>query len=345
MTVAQIPTSPCPLRTFFYSLNVILGFAVAGEETWKGTYDLPLLLQENARRIFDVGAPTYAIGMALWASAALGVRLEDETAQKIRDFICRRAGWDDFRAQDLGMILTGIAAQKSAGNAEYDSAARALFSFLKDRYLARSGLFYDSPSGFRRHFASFATQVYLTTACYHYGQAYENDRALHIADTATQKLISLQGPNGEWPWFYCALKGHVVDNYEVYSVHQDGMAALFLSFAEARGVPGARDALIKGFNWIFGANQLGKSMLLPELGMFYRSIIRNGELKNKGWRIARAVLRAALGQNDPYISPDKLGLRRECRSYELGWVLYSFGNRTDLPEITHHRDFVTALQA
>ena len=32
-------------------------------------------------------------------------------------------------------------------------------------------------------------------------------------------------------------------------------------------------------------------------------------------------------------------VRLECRSYELGWILWSFGRRTDLPELTHNRAF------
>jgi hypothetical protein len=34
--------------------------------------------------------------------------------------------------------------------------------------------------------------------------------------------------------------------------------------------------------------------------------------------------------------PDKIELRRECRSYHLGWVIWSFAQRADLPEITCH---------
>jgi hypothetical protein len=39
------------------------------------------------------------------------------------------------------------------------------------------------------------------------------------------------------------------------------------------------------------------------------------------------------------IDPGDVGLRLECRSYELGWILWSFGQRSDLPELTHHQIF------
>ena len=63
--------------------------------------------------------------------------------------------------------------------------------------------------------------------------------------------------------------GTVVDFYEVYSVHQYGMAPAFLRFAERLGVPEARDALTKGFRWVFGENQMHRSMLIPATGLAF----------------------------------------------------------------------------
>jgi hypothetical protein len=40
------------------------------------------------------------------------------------------------------------------------------------------------------------------------------------------------------------------------------------------------------------------------------------------------------------IDPSELELRLECRSYELGWILWSFGQRSDLPELTHNAMFI-----
>lgn len=333
------PNQSVPAGDSFYSLNVILGFAAAGKETWENDYNLPELLQINAARLFTLKAPTYALGMALWASAELDMPLEAQTATSIRNFIKNRNHWACFRAQDIGMILTGICEQKHRGNSEYDEEAHALFQYIKTRYLSSSTLFFDEACGLRRMFSSFATQAYLTTACYHYGMRYGSEEALAIADTTTRKLISMQGPNGEWPWFYFTPKGMVVDNYEVYSVHQYGMAPLFLTFAQARGLPGAKEAMLKGAQWIFGVNQLQRSMMIPELGMFYRSIIRRGELTNKNKRAMRAIINGVTGNSDPFASPDSLTLRLECRSYELGWLLHALGQRTDMQEITHHPAF------
>jgi hypothetical protein len=47
-----------------------------------------------------------------------------------------------------------------------------------------------------------------------------------------------------------------------------------------------------------------------------------------------------LGFEAALVDPSELELRLECRSYELGWILWSFGRRSDLPEITHSEVFM-----
>lgn len=339
------PNESRPKYDVHYSLNVILGLASLGKEAWKNEYDLPALLQKNARRLIEEPAFTYAYGGALWASARLGTQLAKDTAARISALVKDRRRWRTFSAQDAGTILTGMCEQHRGGCPDYDDTAADLFGFLKENYLSSSQLFYDSAQGFRRNFSSFATQTYLTLACYHFGYAFGSEDALSIADATTRKIISLQGPLGEWPWFYFTPKACVVDNYEVYSVHQAGMAPLFLEFAENRGIEGAHEALLKGVHWIFGSNQLGITMVHPELGMICRSIIRKGELSVKKKRVIRSVVNALLGRSSTYKDSKYLGLRRECRSYELGWLIYSFGHREDLPDILYHPEFAAAVRS
>ena len=54
----------------------------------------------------------------------------------------------------------------------------------------------------------------------------------------------------------------------------------------------------------------------------------------------RAVKNAGLGLSSGLIDSSGVGLRLECRSYELGWILWSFGQRSDLPELTDNPAFV-----
>jgi hypothetical protein len=106
----------------------------------------------------------------------------------------------------------------------------------------------------------------------------------------------------------------------------------------------ARSAIIKGFNWVLGQNQLAAPMLVPDLHLTIRSQVRKGELRTKNWRVFRALRNSTLRREAVLIDPSELELRLECRSYELGWILWSFGQRSDFPELTHHEMFIRPCQ-
>jgi hypothetical protein len=326
----------------FYTLNVLLGCARV--QQLPGNIDVTGTFQRNVRQLLRLPVEKYAFGMALWAAAELKLEIPTDVVQYLKNVLSKKKNWQTFRAQDIGMILTGIVAQARTDPKQWKLFADELFAFLIERYHGTSGLFFDAPFGLRRRFASFASQTYLTLACYSYGEFANNCRAIEIASACTRKLIDLQGPSGEWPWFFDAQNGLILDFYEVYSVHQCGMAPAFLERAEHHNVPGARDALIRGFNWILGANQLARPMLMPQLQMTIRSLVRKHELHTKKLRMIRAIHNALLGHSTWLIDPADLRLRLECRSYELGWILWSFGHRSDLPELTHNQFFSEALK-
>jgi hypothetical protein len=335
------PNESVPESDVFYSLNVLLGLSrVSGAEQLG--YGIDAVLDRCARQLLMLNVKKYAYGMALWASAALGKDLPDDTDRAIHAFVRERAHWQALRAQDVGMILTGLAARAAAGDDRGRDLLRPLFEHIRARHACPSGLFFEGGGALRRRFATFATQTYLVIAYYAYFEASGDERALDLANACVRKLIALQGPQGEWPWFYHVPSGQVADFYEVYSVHQDGMAPAFLELAERHGVPGARDALRHGFSWILGANQLGETMLRPELGMVVRSHVRRGELDSKLPRMLRSGFAALGWRGRRDALPENLVLRLECRSYHLGWILWSFAGRQDLPEITRAPEFASA---
>jgi hypothetical protein len=331
------PNESVPQSDVFYTLNVLLGMSRLVE--LPDGIDVSDIFRRNVVQLTMLPVPTYAFGMALWAAAELDLDIPEEVARRVRSLLMDSGEWEMLRAQDLGMLLTGIVAQARKGRTDWHGFAGPLFSFLWDRYHSESGLFFDAPSGFRRRFASFATQIYLSIACYHYGEFAGSAEAIAAANACARKLIDLQGPRGEWPWFFDARSGRVLDFYEVYSVHQYGMAPALLELAERHNVRGAREALIKGFNWVLGENQLGQSMLVPELNLSVRSQVRKAELLTKTPRVLRAVKNAYFGISAGLIDSSDVSLRLECRSYELGWILWSFGQRSDLPELTDNRAF------
>jgi len=332
------PNESVPQSDVFYTINVLLGLARVRRVP--RNVDLAETFQRNVHQLLTLPVPCYAFGAALWASAELRLPLPENVLHHIDcGILSDRSRWWSFRAQDLGMILAGVVSQAKLDRKRWSPIATALFGFLVERYHSRSGLFFDAASGPRRRYASFATQTYLLIACYAYGDLMNNDIAIQIANACTRKLIRWQGPNGEWPWFFDAGSGRVLDYYEIYSVHQYGMAPAFLELAERHGVLEARSAIIKGFKWVLGQNQLATPMLVPHLHLTIRSQVRRGELHTKNRRMLRALGNSILGGAAVLIDPSAVELRLECRSYELGWILWSFGQRCDLPELTHHQMF------
>jgi hypothetical protein len=331
------PNEAFPNKDIFYTLNVLLGMTQVNQVP--STIDLKRIFRRNVPRLLEFPVPTYAFGMALWTAAELDEALPESISSHIRSLLADKRNWMKFSAQDLGMILIGVTAQAKKQPTHWAPLAVSLFDFLLKNFVCRSSLFFNSPSGLRRRFSSFATQTYLTLACYIFGTFANQRNAVELGNTTTRKLLELQGPNGEWPWFYNVPNGTVADFYEVYSVHQYGMAPAFLQFAERLGVPEAHNAMSKGFRWVFGENQMHKSMLLPGAGLSIRSQVRRGEMRTRAFRIVRAISDSILGRSSVLADPASLQLRLECRSYELGWILWSFGRRNDLPELTHHSVF------
>ena len=334
------PNESVPYSDIFYTLNVLLGLARVRHVP--RSINLAQTFYRNVSQLVTLPVSKYAFGIALWTGAELRLSLPADVLQNIEAMLSDKNNWRSFRAQDLGMFIVGVVAQAKLDPQKWSPLAKKLFAFLVDRYHTPSGLFLDAAFGSRRRFASFATQTYLTLACYAYGELVDDIRAIEIANTCTRKLIARQGPNGEWPWFFDAVTGHVVDFYEVYSVHQCGMAPAFLGYAERHGVSEARNAIIKGFKWVLGQNQLNTPMLVTNLHMTIRSQVHKGELHTKMWRVMRALQNSFLNREATLIDPRHLQLRRECRSYELGWILWSFGHRLDLPELTHNEIFRSA---
>lgn len=320
------------------TLHVLLGMSRI--RAVPRTIDIPDIFRTNADQLTRLAVPKHTLGLAVWAAARLKLDLPFGVSKTIRHLLENRENWTDFRGQDLGLLLTGIVAQALEGRTEFIHHAAPLAFYMSESFATETGLFCDCATGYRRRFATFATQVYLAIACYSYGEYAGDLEMIHLGNACVRRLIELQGPQGEWPWLFDAERGEVADFYEIHSVHQYGMAPALLEFAERHNVEGASEALIRGFTWIFGENQLRRSMLMPSLQMSYRAQARQSDISGKSWRIVGAYL----GRNARLISPAKLTIRKECRSHELGWILWSFGERRDLSQITHNLFFSSALR-
>jgi hypothetical protein len=329
-----------PESDAFYTLNVLLGYSQLPEPLRRDGFDIAGTYARCARRLRSPSVRIYRLGMALWAGARLDLEPPGDLIDRVKEILANTKALHRATAQDIGMLISGVCAMAAQDAAPWRYMAEQLTGHLRERYYDPVGrLFYNASIGYRRRFSSFASQVYAMLALYQYGESFSQDWAIALANQAAARVIALQGPRGEWGWFYYVPRGLVVDFYEIYSVHQHGMAPAFLHHAVAHGVPGAREALVKGFFWLFGDNEMGISMLRPEERMFYRSQLRCGEEAAARRRALRGAVNAALGRADRVANHRGLVLRQECRSYELGWILWSFGARDDYPELTQHNAF------
>lgn len=329
-----------PERDTFYTLNVLLGLAQLQPAARPAAIDIDGVYRDCCLELAAERDVPYAYGMALWAGAALDINPPSGLVDQMRHRLLTDAAIPAMTAQDVAMLASGVIAMALRDGAVWRNAADRLLSTIREQYFhPPTCLFYNQAKGLRRSFSSFASQVYAALALYQYGEAFGAGWAIDIARVSTAKIISLQGPQGEWGWFYYVPGGQVVDFYEVYSVHQYGMAPAFLHHAVAHGVSDARARLVKGFNWLFGDNQMGISMLCPEKHMFYRSQLRVGELNTTAFRGGRSLINAFFNRSDRPTQYRELQLRRECRSYEIGWILWSFASRSDYAEITQRAEF------
>jgi hypothetical protein len=331
-----------PEFDLYYSMNVLLGLAKVVPSARPADFDVaPQILNLLCSALPRYPVRNGAWGMALWAAAELGVDVPATAADRLRVLAADPASLAPWTAQDVGLSLSGTTAQM-LHDSSWTPLAQGLRDLLMSRFRGPGALFRDSGAGLRRHIATFATQVYAALSLYQFGSVANDDEALAAANRCVEKVIDLQGPNGEWPWFFAITNDSIADPYEVYSVHQHGMAPALLHEAERRGVRRARAAIEHGFAWIFGRNDLGLSMLVPSRHVIYRSHSRCGLQRLREIRLLRSAAASVRKSGWPQ-TPPLLQLTREMRSYEFGWLLWSFAARTDYPELTNHHEFIAAL--
>src|ERR1700744_3247130 len=103
------PNESVPHSDVFYTLNVLLGMARVKHVPRH--IDVAEIFQRNFGYLPKLPVRNYAFGVALWASAELGLTIPEAVLGHINDVVVNPERWSSFRAQDLGMILVGVAAQ------------------------------------------------------------------------------------------------------------------------------------------------------------------------------------------------------------------------------------------
>lgn len=268
------------------------------------------------------------VGLLLW----LGALLEPESLEQIcssplqknvlQSYRDARAG----RTMELAWLLTGLAHAALVRRDELTGLTAKTYQLLMKNQ-GEYGIFghvfqSGTVSGLMRgRFGSFADQVYPIYALARLAQAFGIDEALISARKCAEAICEHQGPLGQWWWQYDSVSGQVLQRYPVYSVHQEGMAPMALfALAEASGWDFST-RINKGLQWIAGENELKYDMRDEGGEVVWRSFFPRRKHRNYLEEVS-----AFLGIRGERSTPRDLTIRKECRPYELGWLLYAFAS-------------------
>ena len=308
-----------------YTMMVLLGLLRAGQAGLSLPID-PHRLRDGVDAALERPEMTPGdLGLRLWVESRADTGAAERLVGALDESLRSHGGLAAREGQELAWIVTGLAL-----TADADERGRTLLAGALDQLInvnqAPSGLFrhFGGP-GFRRRFPNFATEIYSVLALAVAARRELDDRALPAARRAADRLLELQLPDGGWPWLFEAERGAVVERYEVYSVHQAGMAPMaLLELSEVSGDARYASAARRGVPWLFGANELGQDMVPLDRGMTYRSIRRRRPL-DRLWLYANTALAARLDR--------RLGgggrileVNRTCRPYELGWLVEAWAD-------------------
>ena len=304
-------------RSLRYTLICLLGLERARRAGLEVPVDPEELLQLAIDEIDSPEVTLGDLGLLLWADARMGGKWHDKIAFRMHGLI--GAGFPDLIGVELSWVVIGAA----------EARADVLLDDALGRQLARidrrSDLFRRRDRGIAVRLPNFATQIYgvlaLATAARH-----GREHALAPARRAADRLLELQRPDGGWPWIFDTRTARVVEPYEIYSVHQDAMVPMALfALSEVSGDARYTQAALDGLDWVFGQNELGRSMLDRQVGIVYRSIRRRRGVDRPVLYLNAAGALAGWAPFARVRGP--LEVTPTDRPYHLGWILEAWAAR------------------
>ncbi len=270
------------------------------------------------------------LGLMLWLTAAFAPDQLGEFSQraKVETALDRFADAREARTMELAWFLTGLshaALARPGKRNDFRSLADKTYSLLEknqgpSRYFGHMNTSKSLPGFLRGRVGSFADQVYPIYAMSKYSLAYQHEGAAKRALDCANAICEVQGDLGQWWWLYESQSGRVSSKYNVYSVHQQGMAPMALFAAEEATGHNFDGPIYKGLRWIYGANELGEDMRDVSQNLIWRCIYSQ-QKSSKYLNIVRSLL----GMEGATPATGDLKILHEDRPYELGWLLYAFG--------------------
>ena len=332
------PTGPAG-QSLRYTCITLIGVAAATRAGWRHSLDLPRLvdgLAERSREITNAGE----LGLLLWCLSDHHQRVTPAHEEVLSRVPVTPDALDTLTSTELGWLVSGLARTAVLAPRRVDIADRAhvVYDVLRRNHAEATGLFcFGGRAGghlrrrLRRQLGFFDNQVYGIHAGVDYHRAFDDREALAMAERCTDQILAAQGPLGQWAWHYNVRTGAVVDRYPVYSVHQHGMGPMALRSVSEVTRRTFDDAIDRSVAWVFGANELGESMIDHDRGVIWRSI-RRRLARGKLIHVFKVLSLTGLAGTRERLARmvDRRGrLERdlECRPYELGWLLLAFARR------------------
>jgi len=254
----------------------------------------------------------------------------DRTVARVRTFAEHAARLRRLNAQEVSWLLWGAVAAARRGLTGAEPVAHRLFQTVMSDFVRRGEVLpRHTLNPARGGVVSFGASVYYLRSTYFYGRQYASEPAREMFGRGLTALLSAQGPEGEWPWLISSATARPLDFYPVFSVHQHSMSMLFLFPAREEGCAGIQEAIDHSVQWIRGRNQFGKSMVRHDPFFIYRSLERKARTARlERFLRARRMLVSRRGAG--LAANERLVLNSECRSYELGWLLYAWAHADEI---------------
>lgn len=309
-----------------YATNVALGLSYADEETQRQVLggntaaELALISAARAEVSVDMGA----VALAAWSAAeAAGTY----TAPLFRRLAAMLGSGEPVETVTCAWTLIAALAARGLGDTN-ELATQAAAMLVKAQ--GASGLFphmlpASSNGRLRAHVGCFADQVYSIQGLSRLHAARHDPAALAAAEACAAGICAVQGPEGQWWWHYDTRDGSVVEGYPVYSVHQHAMGPMALLDLREAGGADHLGAVAKGLRWLDRHPEVDAPLVSEQQGVIWRKVGRSEP--RKAVRMVSAVTTALkpglhLPGLDAIFPPDRVD--RECRPYELGWLLYAW---------------------
>lgn len=308
-----------------YSLIVLLGLARRAQAGGQVSVPIAPLVEAIELRRSEMGAGDLAL--RLWAHVRLGSDRAEKALADLGSHLGRLDSTSGLAGLEIGWWVIAAALAKESG-LDADRVLNAGVETLRQRRSRRSPLVRHLGAGWRAAYPNFATQIYSLLALAELARLDLLDEATRWALDLADLLVELRHPDHGWSWLYHTESASVVEPYEIYSVHQDGMAPMaFLTLAGVTGRKEYASAALEGIPWCFGANDLGISLVNDSAAYVNRSIRRQGWAKRANLYGNTFLAGSRLHQR---VSQGALEINETCRPYHLGWILEAFSGRDDL---------------